>query len=188
MVIRIFLIEEDTVVTIYLFYFNKNMGIKYKAYRFGTYGFSSLIWLYKLFYTHDKIKIVPKNIADLLTPLALAILITFSGKFINGKVELSTEFFREKDLNKLIYVLENYLGLVCNINKIKKNYYVVTIPKKYIKSLQAIVSSYYIPDLKYKIGLQVKLYYNKAISNSTDKRFIPLLMDLMTQIIYFLQS
>jgi hypothetical protein len=42
-------------------------------YRFGTYRFTSLLWLYKLFYTHNKIKVIPANIADLLTPLSLAI-------------------------------------------------------------------------------------------------------------------
>jgi hypothetical protein len=42
-------------------------------YRFGTYRFTSLLWLYKLFYTHNKIKVIPTNIADLLTPLSLAI-------------------------------------------------------------------------------------------------------------------
>jgi len=34
-------------------------------YRFGTYRFTSLLWLYKLFYTHNKIKVIPTNIADL---------------------------------------------------------------------------------------------------------------------------
>lgn len=42
-------------------------------YRFGTYRFTSLLWLYKLFYTHNKRKVIPANIADLLTPLSLAI-------------------------------------------------------------------------------------------------------------------
>lgn len=152
--------------------FEQKYGNKvYQAYRFGTYGFSSLMWLYKLFYTHDKIKIVPKNIADLLTPLALAIWITSSGKFINGEVELFTKFFKEKDLNKLIYILENSLGLVCTIYKSNKNYYVVTIPKEYVKILQAIVAPYAIPGLKNKIGLQVEpSYYKRTINISTNKR------------------
>jgi len=54
--------------------FTQKYGDKlYEAYRFNTYSFTSLLWVYKLFYTHSKRKIVPANIGDFLTPLALAI-------------------------------------------------------------------------------------------------------------------
>ena len=50
----------------------KSGGKLHEAFRFNTYSFTSLLWLYHLFYTHSKKKIIPLNIADLLTPLALA--------------------------------------------------------------------------------------------------------------------
>ena len=145
--------------------FEQKYGDKiYQAYRFGTYGFASLKWLYNLFYTHSKIKIVPKNIADLLTPLALAVWAMSAGKFIHGKVKLYTEFCKGKDIEKLINALNDSFGLVCSMDKCKKNLYIVIIPKEYVKIFQAIVLPYVIPTLKYKIGLGTpsNYYYNKA--------------------------
>jgi ubiquinol-cytochrome c reductase cytochrome b subunit len=51
----------------------------FKAYRFNTYSYTNLIWLYKLFYNNKKKKVIPINIADYLTPLALAIWIMDDG-------------------------------------------------------------------------------------------------------------
>ena len=48
------------------------------SYRVSSYTFSSLNWLHSMFYSFDKlenkyIKIIPLNIEEYLTPLALAI-------------------------------------------------------------------------------------------------------------------
>lgn len=48
------------------------------------------MWLYKLLYTNSKIKVIPENIGDLLTPLALAVWAMSTGKFRGGKVKLYT--------------------------------------------------------------------------------------------------
>jgi hypothetical protein len=50
----------------------------YYGYEFNTFTFRSLVWLHKLFYSNGK-KIIPVNISDLLTPLALAIWISDDG-------------------------------------------------------------------------------------------------------------
>jgi hypothetical protein len=68
--------------------FTQKYGDKlYEAYRFNTYSFTSLLWLYKLFYTHSKKKVIPANIADYLTPLALAIWILDDGTWKNQVLE-----------------------------------------------------------------------------------------------------
>jgi hypothetical protein len=59
-------------------YCNNNLPlVKYSSnfpiYTFDTYSFTSLLWLYKSFYNTNKVKVVPLNIEELLTPLALAI-------------------------------------------------------------------------------------------------------------------
>lgn len=41
-------------------------------YRLNTYTFTSFNWLHEMFYK-DNQKIIPRNLADYLTPLALAI-------------------------------------------------------------------------------------------------------------------
>ena len=61
-------------------HYTQKYGVKvYEAYHFCTYGFTSLLWIYKLFYTNSKKKVIPANIIDLLTPLALAIWIMDDG-------------------------------------------------------------------------------------------------------------
>ena len=171
--------------------FEQKYGDKiYQAYRFGTLGFSSWMWLYKLFYTNNKVKVIPQNISELLTPLALAIWISSSsqspiyralgsegerssrlcwegtsGKFINGNIELPTEFTREKDIDILISAIKDSFGLVCKKYKNKKNYYTVFIPKEYETRLQFIISSYNIPCNRYKLN------YNKISINNLTKRF-----------------
>jgi hypothetical protein len=63
-------------------YCSNNLPIKYilnsgsqmyEFYIFSTYAFSSFIYIYKLFYNRSKKKVIPDNIAEYLTPLALAI-------------------------------------------------------------------------------------------------------------------
>ena len=44
----------------------------FEFYRFSTYAFSSFIYIHNLFYNNKK-KVIPYNIADFLTSLALAI-------------------------------------------------------------------------------------------------------------------
>jgi hypothetical protein len=56
----------------------KNINKIYYGYEFNTYTFSSLFWLYDSFYKKGK-KIVPVNLEKLITPLALAILISDDG-------------------------------------------------------------------------------------------------------------
>ena len=47
-------------------------GKKYYGYEFNTFTFSSFNWIHKMFYNNGK-KIIPLNIYEYLTPLALAV-------------------------------------------------------------------------------------------------------------------
>jgi hypothetical protein len=70
------------------------------------------------------------------------------GKHINGRIELSTIFRTEQDARKLIKMLNNCFGLICDINKRKKDLFVVVISKESVKLLQTIVSPF-ILNMKY---------------------------------------
>jgi hypothetical protein len=74
------------------------------------------------------------------------------GKHINGRIELSTNFHTEQDMKKLIKMLNNCFGLICDINERKKDLYVVVISKESVKLLQTIVLPYILPTMKHKIG------------------------------------
>ena len=131
-----------------------NKGKEYSGYSFNTFTFRSFSWIHKMFYSKGK-KVVPINIFEFLTPLALAVWTMSSGNFTNGKIELFTNFCVEKKVekSKLISLLKDRFGLDCSIDIRKQNSYVVIISKESVKSFQDIVSPYIIPTLKYKIGL-----------------------------------
>lgn len=67
---------------------NKN----YFSYKFRTWTFSNLNWIYKSFYK-NKVKVVPNNIQDLLSPLALAVWIMAAGGVHPSGMILSTYNF-----------------------------------------------------------------------------------------------
>ena len=102
-------------------------------YRFGTYKFTSLLWLYKTFYNHNKKKVIPANIADLLTPLALAILIMDDGTWKNPGVRIATNIvnipfrnpdgfplgnsFTKQEVELLSSALYTKFNLYCSLHK-----------------------------------------------------------------------
>ena len=100
-----------------------------------------------------------------------------SGYFTNGKIELSTNFSVEKNVDKsklIISMLKDRFGLVCSLDINKKNFYVIIISKKSVKLFQEIVAPYIISIFKYKIGLDIysNTYNHKTIlSNSFGNRF-----------------
>ena len=55
-------------------YDDKRYGKTYKSNKFSTIGHVDFQYYYNLFYTDNASKIVPPNIADILTPISLAIL------------------------------------------------------------------------------------------------------------------
>ena len=125
---------------------------QYEAYRFGTYGFSSLLWLYKLFYNNNKVKVMPKNIADLFTPLALAILIMDDGSWKDPGVRIATNCFTKEEVELLSLALETKFNLKSSLHKNNMRYQLY-IKKESIPLLRELVLPYTVPSMLYKLGL-----------------------------------
>lgn len=126
---------------------------QYEAYRFGTYGFSSLLWLYKLFYNNNKkVKVIPKNIVDLLTPLALAILIMDDGTWKQPGVRIATNCFTKQEVELLSLALETKFNLKSSYEKNNMRYQLY-IKKESIPLLRKLALPYTTPSMLYKLGL-----------------------------------
>ena len=123
----------------------------YQAYRFGTLGFSSWMWLYKLFYTNNKVKVIPKNISDLLTPLALAIWIMDDGTWKPG-VRIATNCFTKEEVELLSLALDSKFKLKSSLHKNNKNYQLY-IKQESLPLLRKLVLPYMVPSMLYKLGL-----------------------------------
>lgn len=160
---------------------NINKGnIVYFSYKFRTWTFSNLNWIYHAFYNYDrprangagadKKKIIPINIEELLTPLALAIWImddggvhpsgmilsasrtyNFNCPRANGAganldrqaehILLQTAFLRKFDINSTIQTRPGgQAGLI------------LYIPKNQLSKLSTLVKQYMIPCMYYKLN------------------------------------
>lgn len=104
------------------------------------------------------IKILPLNIGELLTPVALAHLIMGDGYFSDGCLKICTDNFTKDEVLKLIDVLHVNFGLNATINKRTNPGGVVKwrirISKLSMDKLITIVSPYIIPEMYYKLGLK----------------------------------
>lgn len=135
------------------FLFEQKYGSKtYKAYRFNTYGFTSWMWLYKLFYTNNKVKIIPENIGELLTPLALAIWIMDDGTWKKPGVRIATNCFTKDEVEFLILTLYTKFNLNCSLHK-NNDKYQLYIKQESIPLLKELILPYMLPNMLYKLGL-----------------------------------
>jgi hypothetical protein len=101
------------------------------------------------------VKIIPYNIYDLLTPVALAHLIMGDGSYQKYGLNLCTDSFSNQDVARLMNVLVIRYGLNCTMVGYNKGR-----PRIYIKSdsmaqLRVIVAPYMHPSMYYKIHLKV---------------------------------
>jgi hypothetical protein len=133
----------------------------YYGYEFDLFTFSSLNWLYDLFYLNGK-KRISEEIFQYITPMALAFLIQDEGGWVSGSksVRIATNNFTLQEVELLRYIFKTKFDLDCTIqllskgggNKLKDKYSlyfkVASLPK-----LRELVLPFMIPSMKYKLGL-----------------------------------
>jgi ubiquinol-cytochrome c reductase cytochrome b subunit len=124
----------------------------HEAYRFNTYSFTSLLWLYKLFYTHSKKKVIPANIVDYLTPLALAIWIMDDGTWKKPGVRIATNSFTKEQVKLLKLALETKFNIKTTLHKNNERYQLY-IKQESISLLKKLVLPHIVPSMFYKFGL-----------------------------------
>ncbi len=124
----------------------------FEFYRFDTYSYTSLLWLYKDFYNNKKVKVVPLNIEKLLTPLALAIWIMDDGGAHGSGLRIHTQSFTIKEVEILINALKQKFNLICTRHKMG-NKYIIYINSKSINHLRSLVLPHICSSILYKLGL-----------------------------------
>jgi len=133
----------------------------YYGYEFDLYTFSSLNWVYDLFYVNGKKTISPELI-NYLTPMALAFLIMDDGGWVSGSksVRISTNNFTLQEVELLRQMFKSKFDLDCTIQLLSKGkgntpkdkysiyFKVASLPK-----LRGLVLPFMLPSMKYKLGL-----------------------------------
>ena len=102
------------------------------------------------------VKIVPLNIEKLLTPIGLAHWIMGDGYYSNGNVILCTDNFSEKEVLKLIEVLNNNFSIKAGIKKRTNKSNVVwriNISRSSLSKVKELVLPYIITEMQYKLGI-----------------------------------
>ena len=121
---------------------------------FWTLTLPCLNYYYNLFYK-DIIKLIPNNIGELLTEKGLAFWIMGDGMYRKdrGGVVICTDSFTLQGTELLVNVLVNKYGLSASIQIHRENVYRIYIHKKSIDTLKDLIKPFFVPCLKYKIGL-----------------------------------
>ncbi len=132
---------------------DKRTGKVYSSIYFHTYSLPCFEDLYNLFYGAGK-KVIPQNIAELLTPLGLCYLICDDGCFdkTNRAVIICTECFLKSEVELLASVLIDKFNLKCTVIK-KQDGFRVRISSKSLPVLQSLLKDIMPSMMLYKIGL-----------------------------------
>jgi hypothetical protein len=132
-------------------------GKVYKSISTKTLRFPCLNEYHNLFYK-EKIKFVPLNIQNLLTPRGLAHLIMGDG-FLHqdGVVIICTESFTKEGLELLIIALESKFDIKASLNKRTSSTgtegFRIRIRKESMAKLTTLLRPYFIPEMLYKLGV-----------------------------------
>lgn len=126
-------------------------GIVRKIIRFRTWTFSSLNWIHDLWYING-VKVIPSNIGDFLTPLALAIWIMDDGGKVNQGLKLSTNSYTYLECLFLVKVLYDNFNLKASVQSTGvSDQYQIYIWKESMPLLREIVLPYVHSSMKYKL-------------------------------------
>lgn len=132
-------------------------GKIYKSISTKTLRFPCLNEFHDIFYK-DKIKFVPLNIQDLLTPRGLAHF-TMGDGFLHsqGVAIICTESFTKEGVELLIAALDSKFGIKASLSKRTSSSgtvgFRIRISKVSMDNLITLVTPYFIPEMLYKLGV-----------------------------------
>jgi len=101
----------------------------------------------------DNIKIVPSNIKELLTPIALAHWIMGDGSKHNEGLHLSVYAFSTSEVELLVYALTQIFNINCSLHNTDKGSRIY-INKASTDILRPLVVEHFVPSMKYKLGIK----------------------------------
>jgi hypothetical protein len=129
-------------------------GIKHSALQINTRAMPCITELYNMFYV-DGVKIVPKDLYNLLTPEALAHWIAGNGSRGSHGVYLQTQSFTIRENVFIVNVLMLKFNLNCSIN-MQRNQPVIYIAASSVPTLCNLIIPYLHPSMQYKLPRKIK--------------------------------
>lgn len=96
-------------------------GKVHKWYQFSTRSIREWNELHSAWYVEGK-KVVPSDIADLLTPVSLAHWHMDDGGWTKGGIHLNTNSFTKADVQRLVDILKSKFNLTCSVQSRNRLY------------------------------------------------------------------
>ena len=132
--------------------FNKSTGLTYNYYSFLTKSVVEFNGLNSMFYSKlnpnsKRIKIIPTNVFDLLSPTGLAFWLMGDGNKTGKGIHINSNAFSEQDLKLLMEVLTVKFGLKCSLQSRSRIYIWASSVPKFCE----IVKPHIEESMKYKI-------------------------------------
>jgi hypothetical protein len=135
----------------------------YYGYEFDIFTFSSLNWLYDLFYLNG-IKMISSEIMNYLTPMSIAFLLMDDGGWLSGSksVRISTNKFTLQEVELLRDTFKAKFNLDCTIQLLTtkgagkatpKDKYSLYIKLSSLPRLRELVLPYMHSSMLYKLGI-----------------------------------
>lgn len=134
-------------------------GEKYaKSWWFRTIRHPLLTGIHRRFYEGNGYrngrKIVPPDIGENLTPLALAVWIMDDGSYSRGNIDISTYSFRLSEIEILRGCLRQIYGVDINYHLDRDKGYRMYCNQQETKKLVEVIRPYMLPSMTYKIGIR----------------------------------
>ncbi len=130
---------------------NKETKVINSSLTFATMALPIFNSFHESFYV-NKVKIIPKNIFDLLIPVGLAFWIMDDGSKHNNGLHLNVYGFSTPDVELLLTILNQKFDLKCSIH-MKAHQCRIYIYTESMDSLKELVLSHMHPSMLYKLGL-----------------------------------
>ena len=124
-----------------------------KSYWFRTVRHPILTGFHKRFYESGK-KIIPKDIASDMNPLALAVWIMDDGSLNNNQLDISTYSFTLPEIYLLIEAVKLKFNLRGQYYRDRDRGYRMYFRKSETEKLARLINPYVIPSMDYKIRIQ----------------------------------
>lgn len=131
----------------------KEHGQIFYHYRINSYRYTSFNWIREMFYLENGRKIIPMEIKEYLTPLALAIWFMDDGSKLGTGARIATNGYELSELESIIIILKEKYNLDARYHKgaINKGH-TIYIPSKSMKLFSSLVKPHMLPSMLYKLG------------------------------------
>jgi recombination protein RecA len=137
-------------VTMGLHEFDQRLGTgRYPCVQFATRTAPVFTEWHSRFYANGR-KVVPEDISELLTPLAMAVWFMDDGGADYAGLDIQTHNFESEETEHLVVALAERFGLQAR-TRANKGSRIIYIPASQVGSLRSVVEPHMLPELRYKL-------------------------------------